>query len=194
MDYNPPPLSNPLWTAREVLLHPLRFFEGLSSSQQVGPAVLFFIFCQIVYLFFGSGYDVATAAFTGSLGEAQAWGMSGVPAVAAAFGFILVLSPVLALIGVYVFAFVLHFLVFASATPERAAFSASVKIAAYSSVVFLFIWIPAVGTVAVIYGGIIAALGIRVLHGASPIKSALIGIVPVLLLISPGIGGGVGLV
>lgn len=197
MEYNPAAPSSFLQTTKHVLLHPLRFFGGLSSSQerqQAGPAVLFFILCQITYLIFGSGYDVATAALTGSLGEAQAWGMSGLPAVAAAFGFIPILAPLLALMGVYVFAAMLHFLVFASATLERAGFSASVKIAAYSGVVFLFVWIPAVGSVAVIYGGIIAAIGVKVLHGASPLKSALIGIVPVLLLISPEIGGGVGLV
>ena len=175
MDYpTSRPLSGFLPTAREVLLSPRRFFASIDRGGRLRAPLVFAVACAAVSLVLSGAYDVALAAATGRLGELGLAGYSGPGPALAILGVLLVLSPLIALLGLYVGAAVQHLFVWAILRGHNRGFERTLRMVAYaSSALALVSWVPVLGVLVGAYGVYVYAVGLGELHEGAGFGRAL---------------------
>lgn len=96
---------------------------------------------------------------------------------------ILVFTPLVGLLSLYVGALILHLFVMIFARPRRD-FGATLKIVAYAGAVSLLSWIPVIGLLVGLYGLYVNVVGVRELHGTTTLRAVLVVFVPSLLYLA----------
>lgn len=177
------PVGSFVRTVRNVLLSPTSFFRGIARRGDfVGPLV-FALICALIsgvlsgilgFLFALIGGDIGTAILTLILG--------------------IVLTPIYAVVALFVIAGIYHLLVLLLAGSGNAGFEATFRVVAYSFAIQLVTWvaaIPIIGTIialiAAIYGLYVSAFGIRELHSTTMQRAAAVVAIPVLVAIVLGV-------
>lgn len=172
------PVSSFVRVARDVLLRPASFFASIAPAdkyeeESVRAAVWFVMACALVFVTLAGAYEIIAAANGPGL---SAFGLEGFGALAILAPLFLVLVPLLALIQLYVGAFLLHIPVMLFARPSRRSYYSTLKIYAYLAVTALFAWVPVLWFVVSIYQAYLAAAGVRELHRASTLRAAIVGV------------------
>ena len=160
-------------TVQSVVLKPARFFRDLDEQRPPGSAVVFAVVCGVVG--FLLGYVVSPIS-------SWIWGES-YPELGRIYWTILALSPLLAWIGLYIFAAFQHLFVAIFIRPRKG-FDATLRVAAYSSALALLSWVPVVGHLASAYGLYVTMAGLRVLHETSTTRAMLATLVPFLVFLA----------
>lgn len=159
-------------TTRAVILDPARFFRGLDRSPSSGNAIIFAVVCSVV--------SIVLAALTAPLNPfvpGGGWLPDGWLVVT------LVLSPLLAWIGLYIVAAVQHLFVMIFVRPRKG-FDATLRVNAYASALALLSWVPVVGYLASLYALYVTMVGIKELHETSTRRAMLALVVPLLLFLA----------
>lgn len=175
------PLNSFARVARDVLLHPASFFASIAPAdkdeeEHVRAAVWFVVACALVFVTLAGSYEIVAAVSLGGMSYISIFGLQGLGAIAVYAPLFLVLVPLLALIQLYVGAFLLHIPVMIFAGPERRSYYATLRIYAYLAVTALFAWIPVVWFVVSLYQAYMAGAGVRELHRTSTARATIVGL------------------
>lgn len=183
MDYaTSRPVSSFPATVRGVLLSPGEFFAGVRRDGSLKAPIIFAIVCAALAVLVSGGYDLAVAALRGRLDEFGFFGTTGPGGALLILGAFLLLSPLFALLGVYVGGAIQHVFVWAILRGENSGFGRTLRVVAYASAaVSLFSWLPVVGLLVGAYGVYLHAVGFRDLHGASFGRALAAALVPYLI-------------
>ena len=160
-------------TVRAAILDPTRFFRDLYRQRPSDNPVPFAVVCGVIGLLLT--YAVAPV-------ESWVWG-DPLPGADRAYWVILALSPLLAWVGLYIFAAFQHLLVMIFVR-RRKGFEATLRVEAYATAVALLGWIPIVGHPASAYGLYITMLGIKELHETTTTRALLATLVPLLIFLA----------
>lgn len=170
------PVQSFVATVQRVVLQPVDFYRGLQRRGDFINPLIFAIIC----------YEVFTI-LTGLLALAGI----GTPRGFGEFIVSLVLAPILAAIGLFIGAGILHLLVMLIVGSGNSGFEATFRVGAYAATTSLVSWIPFIGWIASLYGIYLAIVGIREVHATTTGKAALVVLIPaavVLLLVFLVIG------
>lgn len=181
------PVGSFVRTVRNVVLDPVDFFRGIARRGDfVGPLV-FAIVCAVISGLLSGIIGFLIALVGGDVGTAFVGLISGT-----------VVTPIIAVIGLFIAAGIYHLLVLLLVKPSNAGFEATFRVVAYSSVIQLASWLGAVpilgiliALVAGLYGLYLGVVGIREVHATTTGKAALVILIPtaVLVLLFILIGG-----
>ncbi len=187
-------LSNParsfVSTVRGVLFEPVGFFRRLPRRGRALNPVVFALVCALI----SAPLSLLTTPFdplTGddapdlrdSLTRLVAEPGGPVAAVIVVVLAVLILTPLLALLGLYISAAVYHILVWIFVRPTNTDFEATLRVVAYTSAVDLLTWIPVVGLLAGLYGLYLAFVGIREMHETTTGRALAVIALPVFLFV-----------
>ena len=194
------PVGSFVSTVRGVVLEPTAFFRGIERRGSVKNPVVFALVCSVLPVLVGA---VATVLYVLVTGEAPSrWlfgSFFGTPgqlsgAEATDVGrqlvqlvFLILLSPVLALLGLYIGAALMHVLVWIFVRPENAGFERTLRVYAYATVTALVSWVPLVGWLASVYGLYLTLIGLRELHSTTTGKVVAVMVVPALLTLGSAV-------
>ncbi len=156
-------------TVRAVTLEPASFFRNLAHSASTGNAVVFAVVCVVVNLVLAELAASFDPPPPGGAGIPDGWSIVT-----------LVLSPLLAWLGLYILTAVQHLFVAVFVRPRRG-FDMTLRISAYASTLALFSWVPFVGHLASLYGLYVTMVGVRELHETSTARALLALSVPALV-------------
>ena len=96
-----------------------------------------------------------------------------------AFALSLITTPIVAAIGAFIGAGILHLLVILIVRPANTGFETTFRVVSYSSVSQLVSWIPIIGPIAgAVISVILGIFGIRETHGTTTGKAALVVLIP----------------
>jgi hypothetical protein len=151
-----------------VVLRPVDFYRGLQRRGDFINPLIFAIIC----------YEVFTI-LTGLLALAGI----GTPRGFGGFIVSLILAPVLAAIGLFIGAGILHLLVMLIVGSGNSGFEATFRVGAYAAVTSLVSWIPIIGFIASLYGIYLAIVGVREVHATTTGKAALVVLIPAAVVI-----------
>jgi hypothetical protein len=174
------PVQTFIATVQAVVLRPVEFFRGILRQGDLINPLIFAIIC----------YEVS--AILGGLLR-----LVGIGATNQNFGGFLasiILAPILAAIGLFIGAGILHLLVMLIVGSRNSGFEATFRVVAYSAVTSLVSWIPFIGGILSLYGIYLAIVGIREVHNTTTGKAALVVLIPaavalfILLLLAAVIG------
>jgi hypothetical protein len=172
------PVGSFVSTVRNVLLNPVGFFRGIARRGDfVGPLV-FAVICALISGLLSGLVRFLLALIGGDIGTALVSLLSGI-----------FLTPIFTVIGLFIGAGIYHLLVILLIKPSNAGFEATLRVAAYVSVVQLVTWIAAipilgwlVAMVAVVYSIYLSVMGIREVHAATTGRAALVVLIPTAIL------------
>jgi hypothetical protein len=174
------PVQTFIATVQAVVLRPVEFFRGILRRGDLINPLIFAIIC----------YEVS--AILGGLLR-----LVGIGATNQNFGGFLasiILAPILAAIGLFIGAGILHLLVMLIVGSRNSGFEATFRVVAYSAVTSLVSWIPFIGGILSLYGIYLAIVGIREMHNTTTGKAALVVLIPaaivflILILLAAVIG------
>ena len=168
------PLASLLWTTRDVLFSPRRFFDGLEPDGPLGAPVFYFLICSAATALINA---VATLAFlampagialtTGSLDARLLVRILALFALAS-----LVVVPILFVVGFFVSVPIQHALILLVAGWDQKGLSATLRVSCYSvGAPVAVAWIPLAGIPAVFYCFYLHATGLKRVHNISTGKS-----------------------
>jgi hypothetical protein len=179
-------------TLRGVLLGPTDFFRGVTLRGNLSDPLVFAVVCILIGGSLSSILDLLLGRGVVSgldFGEAPAGGVAVVLAV-------LIATPFLVALSVFVVAGVYHLLVLLFVRGSEAGFEATFKASAYASATSVASWVPVVGPLLSLYGLYLTVVGIRDLHSTTTGRAAAVVLVPtsvallVLLAFVLSVGGG----
>ena len=183
-------------TVRRVAVEPVAFFRGIERRGSVKNPVVFALVCSVLPILVGA---IATALYILVSGEAPSGGFGlflGVPEQLSGDGsflipilVVVVLSPVFALLGLYIGALLVHVLVWIFIRPENAGFEGTLRVYAYATVTMLVSWIPFVGWLASLYGIYLTFVGLRELHSTTTGKAVAVMVIPALVTLFSVVSG-----
>jgi len=153
---------------RSVVTAPVGFFRGIIGHGDLVNPLIFAIIC----------YEIA--AILGGL--LALVGISGERGFGSFLGS-LVLAPIIAAIGLFIGAGILHLLVMLLVGSRNAGFAGTFRVSAYSSVTSLVSWIPVIGWIASLYGIYLAIVGVREVHSTTTGKAAMVVLIPALVVL-----------
>lgn len=176
------PISSFVRVAKDVLLQPASFFASIAPTakedeESVRAAVWFVVACALAYVILAGAYEIIAAVSLGGMSRISIFGLEGLAAIAAFALLLGMLVPLLALIQLYVVAFLLHIPVMIFAGPQRRSYYSTLKIYAYLAVTLLFGWVPVVWFVLSLYQAYLAGAGVRELHRTSTRRAAIVGVI-----------------
>jgi hypothetical protein len=160
-DYSDP-VQSFINAVRGVVTAPVGFFRGISRQGDFVNPLIFAIIC----------YEVS--AILGGLLGLVGVGMGGTQGFGS-FLVSIILAPILAAIGLFIGAGILHLLVMLIVGSRNSG--------AYSSVTSLVSWIPVIGWIASLYGIYLAIMGIREVHNTSTGKAAIVVLIPAVVVL-----------
>jgi hypothetical protein len=165
------PVQTFIATVQTVVPRPVEFFRGILRQGDFINPIIFAIICYEVSVILGGLLRLV------GIGADQGFG-----------GFIgsVILGPILAVIGLFIGAGIIHLLVMLIVGSRNGGFEATFRVLAYSSVTSLVSWIPFIGWIASLYGIYLGIVGIREMHNTTTGKAALVVLIPaavVLLLV-----------
>jgi hypothetical protein len=175
-------------TWRLAAVEPVRFFRQVRVDE-TASALLFGVICTTLGNWAALVFSYATASATKGFWVEFSQRMGGrfeaLPILRMMQGFTLssfliqaVLSPVLALVGIYVMAGIFHvFLLMVRAAPRR--FDATLTVAAYASALFLLRALPVCGgLLGTVWFAVVAILGLAEAQRCGPGKAAFAVLMP----------------
>lgn len=179
-DFEPQrPVGSFLAVTREVLLSPTRFFSTIRREGLLSGPVLYAVLCATLVVPLGGAYDVLLLALRGNLGEFSVLGgLAGLRGALAAGLLLLLLSPLVALLGLYVGSAVSQILVRVVVGRANAGYYATFRAGAYVSAVALLSWIPLIGILAGVWGTWVHALALREMHGTTTTRALVVAAIP----------------
>ena len=162
------PVQTFIATVQAVVLRPVDFFSGILRQGDFINPLIFAIIC----------YEVA--AILGGLLR-----LAGIGATNQGFGgFIgsIIFAPIVAAIGLFIGAGILHLLVMLIVGSRNSGFEATFRVVAYSAVTSLVSWIPFIGGILSLYGIYLGIVGIREVHDTTTGRAALVVLIPAAVL------------
>jgi hypothetical protein len=168
------PLSSLLFTTRDVLFSPRRFFDGLPPDGPLGAPVLYFLLCSAMTAVINTlatlvflAVPVGIALATGSLDARLLVGALVVFVPAS-----LVVVPVLFVAGFFASVPIQHLFILLVAGRDQRGLSATLRVSCYSvGAPVVVAWIPLVAIPAVFYCFYLHATGLKRVHGISTGRS-----------------------
>src|ERR671916_3297226 len=161
------PVQSFITSVQRVVLQPVDFYRGLQRRGDFINPLIFAIICYEVY-----------TILTGLLALAGI----GTPRGFGEFIVSLVLAPILAAIGLFIGAGILHLLVMLIVGSGNSGFEATFRVGAYAAVTSLVSWIPIIGWIASLYGIYLAIIGIREVHTTTTGKAAIVVLIPAVVV------------
>lgn len=173
------PVQTFIATVQAVVLRPVDFFRGILRQGDFINPLIFAIICYEVAAILGGLLSLV------GIGADQGFG-----------GFIgsIILAPIFAAIGLFIFSGILHLLVMLIVGSRNGGFEATFRVVSYSAVTSLVSWIPFIGWILSLYGIYLGIVGIREMHNTTTGKAALVVLIPaavvliLLLLLAAVIG------
>jgi hypothetical protein len=166
------PVQSFVSTVRRVVLQPVDFFRGILRRGDFINPLIFAIICYEVSAILGGLIALALGA--------QGFG-----------GFLtsIILTPIGAVIGLFIFAGIFHLLVMLIVGSRNGGFEATFRVGAYVGVTQLVAWLSAipilgilVGIVVFFYSLFLGVVGIREMHSTTTGKAALVVLIPVVVI------------
>jgi len=164
------------------LTRPAAFFGSIRRQGDfVGP-LLFAVICTVISAVLGGiiGFLVSLVIGDQGLAGALIGLFTGI-----------ILSPVYAVVSLFIGAGIWHLLVILLVRPRNAGFEATFRVAAYLSAIQLITWVAAIpvlgwiiALVAGIYGLYVAYFGIREVHSTTNQRAAAVVAIPLLAAIA----------
>jgi hypothetical protein len=174
-DYN---LSNPVDSfvdvVRRVVARPAEFFSGIPRRGNYVPPLVFALICIEVSTILGGLLRLAWRTET-----AGGLRYQGVGYNLGSFLADVILSPIGAAIGLFVFAAIAHLLVMLFVGGANSGYEATFRVVCYVSVTSLVNWIPVIGGFLALYGLYLAVVGIREAHATTTGRAALVVLLPI---------------
>jgi hypothetical protein len=173
------PVQTFLATVQTVVLRPVEFFRGILRQGDLINPLIFAIICYEVAAILGGLLRLV------GIGANQGFG---------SFIASIILAPIFAAIGLFIFSGILHLLVMLIVGSRNSGFEATFRVLAYSAVTSLVSWIPFIGWILSLYGIYLGIVGIREMHNTTTGKAALVVLIPaavvllILLLLAAVIG------
>lgn len=168
-------------TAQGILTRPAAFFSGIRRQGDFVNPLLFAVICTVISAVLSGvvGFLVSLVIGNQGLGGTLIGLFTGI-----------ILSPIYAVIGLFIGAGIWHLLVMLLVRPRNAGFEATFRVAAYLSAIQLITWIaviPILGwiiaLIAGIYGLYVAYFGIREVHSTTNQRAAAVVAIPILAAI-----------
>ena len=150
-------------------MQPADFYRGILRRGDFINPLIFAIICYEVFTVLSGLFALA------GIGQPQQ-GFG-------AFIVSLVLAPILAAIGLFIGAGILHLLVMLIVGSGNSGFEATFRVGAYAAVTSLVSWIPFIGWIASLYGIYLAIVGVREVHATTTGKAALVVLIPAAVII-----------
>ena len=173
------PVQTFIATVQAVVLRPVEFFRGILRQGDLINPLIFAIICYEVSAILGGLLRLV------GIGANQGFG-SYIASI--------ILAPIFAAIGLFIFSGILHLLVMLIVGSRNSGFEATFRVVAYSAVTSLVSWIPFIGWILSLYGIYLGIVGIREMHNTTTGKAALVVLIPaavvllILLLLAAVIG------
>ena len=162
---------------RRVVARPAEFFSGIPRRGNYWPPLVFALICAEVSTILGGIIRLAW----------QPENVGGVRFQGVAYGFgsfvaDVILTPIGAAIGLFVFAAIAHLLVMLFVGGANSGYAATFRVVCYVSVTSLVNWIPLIGGLLALYGLYLAVVGIREMHATTTGRAALVVLLPIALI------------
>jgi hypothetical protein len=162
------PVQTFIATVQAVVLRPVDFFRGILRQGDLINPLIFAIICYEVAAILGGllrlvGIGATNQGFGGFIGS-------------------LIFAPIIAAIGLFIGAGILHLLVMLIVGSRNSGFEATFRVVAYSAVTSLVSWIPFIGGILSLYGIYLGIVGIREMHNTTTGKAALVVLIPAAVL------------
>lgn len=179
-DFEPQrPFGSFLSVTREVLLSPARFFPAIRRGGSLRGPVLYTVICAAFLVPLAGSYDVGLLALRGNLTEFSVLGgIAGLRGALLAGLLLLVFSPLLALLGIYIGSAFSQILVRIFVGRDNAGYYATFRVGGYVSAVALLTWVPVLGLLAGLWGTWVHAVGLRELHGTTTARALVVALIP----------------
>jgi hypothetical protein len=171
-------LSNPVGSftdvVRRVVARPAEFFSGIPRRGNYLAPLIFALICIEISTILGGLLRLAWLTET----------TGGVRFQGIAYGFgdfiaDVILTPIGAAIGLFIFAAIVHLLVMLFVGEGNSGYEATFRVVCYVSVTSLVNWIPLIGGLLALYGLYLAVVGIREMHSTTTGRAALVVLLPV---------------
>jgi hypothetical protein len=162
------PVQTFIATVQAVVLRPADFFSGILRQGDFINPLIFAIICYEAAAILGGLLSLI------GLGADQGFG-----------GFIgsIILAPIFAAIGLFIFSGILHLLVMLIVGSRNSGFEATYRVVAYSAVTSLVSWIPFIGWILSLYGIYLGIVGVREMHSTTTGKAAIVVLIPAVVIL-----------
>jgi hypothetical protein len=175
-------LSNPVdsFTAvvRRVVARPAEFFSGIPRRGNYLSPLVFALICIEISTILGGLLRLAWGAET--MGGVR---FQGIDYNVGAFIADVILAPIGATIGLFIFAAIAHLLVMLFVGGGNSGYESTFRVVCYISVTSLVNWIPVIGGLLALYGLYLAVVGIREMHATTTGRAALVVLLPIGLIL-----------
>jgi hypothetical protein len=176
------PVGTFISTARGVILSPVGFFRGMQKSgNYVGPLV-FTVICAVIGGLLTGIISFLSGLLIGDFGTAIGGLIGGI-----------FLTPIFAVIGLFIVAGILHLLVMLLVKPN-AGFEATYRVTAYLSVLYLVSWLGAIPILGIlvslaltVYGIVLGVIGVRETHSTTTGRAAAVVLIPAVVFFLLGV-------
>ncbi len=170
------PVQSFVVAVRRLVLEPVAFFRGMNRQGDFVNPLVFAIICWEISAIIGG--------FLGVLGSLVGLGARGVGEAIVSFLASLILTPIFAVVALFIGAGIIHLLVMLLARPMSTGFETTFRVIAYSNVTSLITWVPILGAlVGSIWSIVLLVLGVREGHATSTGKAAVIVLIPVAVVL-----------
>jgi hypothetical protein len=170
--------SNPVASftdvVRRVVARPAEFFSGIPRRGNYLAPLVFALICIEISTILGGLLRLAW--------QPEMTGGVRFQGIAYGFGdFIadVILTPIGAAIGLFVFAAIAHLLVMLFVGQGNSGYESTFRVVCYVSVTSLVNWIPLIGGLLALYGLYLAVVGIREMHSTTTGRAALVVLLPI---------------
>jgi hypothetical protein len=162
------PVQTFIATVQAVVLRPVDFFSGILRQGDFINPLIFAIICYEVAAILGGllrlvGIGATNQGFGGFIGS-------------------IIFAPIVAVIGLFIGAGILHLLVMLIVGSRNSGFEATFRVVAYSAVTSFVSWIPFIGGILSLYGIYLGIVGIREVHNTTTGRAALVVLIPAAVL------------
>ncbi len=162
------PVQSFITTVQRVVLQPVDFYRGIQRRGDFINPLIFAIICYEVFTILSGLLALAGIGTPRGFGE---------------FIISLILAPILAAIGLFIGAGILHLLVMLIVGSGNSGYEATFRVSAYAAVTSLVSWIPIVNFIVGLYGIYLAVVGVREVHATTTGKAVLVVLIPVAVVI-----------
>jgi hypothetical protein len=175
-------LSNPVGSfldvVRRVVARPAEFFSGIPRRGNFLAPLVFALICIEISTILGGLLRLAWQAET--MGGVR---FQGIGYNFGAFIADVILAPIGATIGLFIFAAIAHLLVMLFVGGGNSGYEATFRVVSYVSVTSLVNWVPVIGGLLALYGLYLAVVGIREMHSTTTGRAALVVLLPIGLIL-----------
>lgn len=170
------PVGSFISTAQSVLFRPVGFFRSIPRQGNLLNPVVFAVICAAI--------AALLSGLIGILLAIAGVGEQGVGGAIGSFFLVLILTPILTPIGLFIGTAISHLFVLIFVRPVNAGFWATFRVVSYVSATSLIGWFPIIGgLVAGIWGIVLSIFGIREIHNTTTGRAALVVLIPVAIVL-----------